>query len=109
MLHELTAVVPVVGFYYLFSALGAGAGFVTWLASLSDDGEEGKDREGGAGSGWKGVVAGWYDEGGRRVEKVGRKYGVLGYEKGSDSSAAGGATAAVADAVAAYVVVKVGP
>lgn len=64
----------------------------------------------------------WYEEGEKRVERVGKRYGILGYDKtskptgetiGEEDSAfdldISGSTAAqrVADAIAAYVVVKV--
>lgn len=84
--------------------------------------------------GWKGVVRGWYEEGEKRVEKIGKKYGILGYDKvdrinttsaptsqvtselegpGSGgkemvkSATASKAAEAVANAISAYVVVKV--
>ncbi|KAL7423315.1 hypothetical protein Q5752_002616 [Cryptotrichosporon argae] len=96
VLHELTALVPVLGLFYAFHAAGAGQAIVSWVR------EAGSEEHG-----WQGWVKGWYDEGERRVEKVGRRYGLLGYEKGSalndeKASKAG----AVADAIAAYVVVK---
>ena len=77
---------------------------------------------------WRGIVRGWLEEGQKRVERVGKRYGILGYEKvdrkavvqtevpavdtglvittgpGRSTVVAGG----VADAIAAYVVVKVG-
>lgn len=96
VLHELTAIVPVVGFYYLFSAIGAGAGLVGWIASAS----EGEGDE----SWWRKLLGEWYDEGRTRAEKVGKKYGLLGYD---EEGAGANAGAAVANAVAAYVVVKV--
>lgn len=67
---------------------------------------------------WKQVIHGWYEEGARKVERVGRRYGCFGYEKGSkpgeqpDGRAEAIVThdaGAVADAIAAYVVVKVSP
>lgn len=127
VLHELTAVLPVVGFYYLLHWLGAGAGVVAWLAGIgASSSESGSDagvtaddmtameravtRADSAGDGWAHTVHEWYDEGAARVEKVGRRYGILGFEKGSkvgDPAAGGGAAGAVADAVGAYVLVKV--
>ncbi|WOO77545.1 uncharacterized protein LOC62_01G001119 [Vanrija pseudolonga] len=124
VLHELTAVLPVVGLYYLFAGLGAGAGIVGWLvgdaaapahweAEARTPGAEDKDRE--EEQRWTHTVHAWYAEGLARAERVGRQYGLFGYEKGSKpgegggSAAAGtgaGAAGALADAVAAYVVVK---
>ncbi|KAL1408177.1 hypothetical protein Q8F55_004982 [Vanrija albida] len=121
VLHELTAVLPVVGLYYAFSALGAGAAIVGWLVGVGGgdaaaaehwaDGAEGEAEGGKEGEkGWTHTVHGWYAEGLARAERVGRRYGLFGYEKGSrpgsgegEGSAAG---AALANAVAAYVVVK---
>ncbi|WVQ76644.1 hypothetical protein IAR50_006318 [Cryptococcus sp. DSM 104548] len=109
-LHELTAILPVVGFYYLFASFGVGAGLVAWVSEVGHEEEQG---------GWKRWVKDWYEEGVARVDRVGRKYGVLGYEKQEhkaeetgqvavDTVNTGGAKAAekVADAVAAYVLVK---
>ena len=30
---------------------------------------------------WRGMVRGWLEEGQKRVERVGKRYGILGYEK----------------------------
>ncbi|ODN96557.1 hypothetical protein L198_04272 [Cryptococcus wingfieldii CBS 7118] len=109
-LHELTAILPVLGFYYLFASFGVGAGLVVWVSEVGHEEEK---------EGWKRWVKEWYEEGVAKVDRVGRRYGVLEYEKqehkveGSgetavDSVKTGGAKAAekVADAVAAYVLVK---
>jgi hypothetical protein len=110
LLHELTAIVPVVSLYYLLQWAGAGAGVVLWLASLSDT------KDGGAEGWWRTKVAAWYTEGSGRVERVGRRYGLLGFEKGSsvgegegegEGGGEGVVAAKVADAVGAYVLVKV--
>ncbi|TXT13370.1 hypothetical protein VHUM_00737 [Vanrija humicola] len=116
VLHELTAVLPVVLLYYVFSALGAGAAVVAWLAGDKDAAAhwaaEGREGASGTDDGertWTHKVHEWYREGLGRAERVGRRYGLLGYDKGSKgdgTSAGAGASAAVADAVAAYVVVK---
>jgi len=110
VLHELTALVPLIAFFFIFQALGAGAGIVAWVASLSNGR---KDEEGWRD--WRGLVGRWYEEGQKRVERVGRRYLILGYDKASKMEEGGkmlemrSATAAekVADAIAAYVVVKV--
>jgi hypothetical protein len=65
-------------------------------------GGEGPVVEGEGERGWKGVVKSWYDEGQAKVGRVGRRYG-LWQEEGSTTKAGEG----VANAVAAYVVVKV--
>jgi hypothetical protein len=101
ILHEATAVLPVIGFYFLFSSLGTGLGIVGWLNRTTGEGGEevvGEDAQ----RGWKGVVKSWYDEGQAKVGKVGRRYG-LWQDEGSTIKAGEG----IANAVAAYVVVKV--
>ena len=110
ILHEATAVLPVIGFYFLFSSLGTGLGIVEWLNRTVDSGEEGEKGETGR---WRGVVKGWYDEGQAKVGRVGRRYGFWqdqdDHEGGNTSTGTVGAKAGegVANAVAAYVVVKV--
>lgn len=157
ILHELTAFIPLILFFYLFQAIGVGVGLLSWIrgtAGVEADtatnstgntepatgaqhigGTTGKTETAGAGARWKGVVRGWYEEGEKRVERVGKKYGILGYDKldksisaaptgidraigeavstevGKDiqhSGATGSKAAeAVANAISAYVVVKV--
>jgi hypothetical protein len=81
--------------------LGTGLGIVEWLNRTT--GEGGEEVVGGEGErGWKGVVKSWYDEGQAKVGRVGRRYG-LWQDEGSTIKAGEG----VANAVAAYVVVKV--
>jgi len=102
ILHELTAVLPVVGFYFLFSSLGTGLGIIEWLNRTTGEDEHG----------WRGMVTGWYDEGQAKIGRVGRRYG-LWQEAEQDedgvvsSRPANKAGEGVANAVAAYVVVKV--
>lgn len=88
---------------------------VNWVTEL------GHDESIKAETGWKHWVRDWYQEGAKRVDKIGSKYGVLGYEKQNshEDGAAGpmqdltvkragaGAAEKVANAVAAYVLVKV--
>jgi hypothetical protein len=107
VLHELTALAPLVILFYIFSALGAGSAFLHYLHNMAKK-TTGEDVEGPWAS-MAHVTRSWYDEGSKRVEKVGRKYGLFGFEKGSavEGSLGREAAGAVADAVAAYVVVKV--
>jgi len=154
ILHELTAFIPLILFFYLFQAIGVGVGLLSWIrgtagveADSAEDhtrgtgsttnaqqvgGTTGKTETADTGARWKGVVRGWYEEGEKRVERVGKKYGILGYDKldrsiitgvdrvdgeaastevGKDiqhSGATGSKAAeAVANAISAYVVVKV--
>ena len=135
ILHELTAFIPLFILFYIFQGLGLGIGLFAWIKDVSDVGSsthepgEGLGNEGGGGGGgFRGMVKGWYEEAEKRVEKVGKKYGILGYEKNGDSVPQqsgsnvdtrsvptdglgaennGKVGPAVADAIAAYVVVKV--
>ncbi|BEI80720.1 hypothetical protein CcaverHIS002_0112490 [Cutaneotrichosporon cavernicola] len=105
VLHELTALVPLVLLFYLFSALGAGASFLNYLHDMAKK-TTGEDVAGPWAS-MAHVAREWYDEGSARVERVGRRYGLFGFEKGSEVAGLGReAAGTVADAVAAYVVVK---
>ena len=130
VLHELTATVPLILFFFAFQAIGAGAGVVSWIESLrgtsraerQTDGSEGEENS-KAGWDWREEVGNWYEEGQKRVEKVGKRYGIFGYEKKTktatedegvgdhegEMSGVTGTKAAesVANAISAYVVVKV--
>jgi hypothetical protein len=103
ILHELTAVLPVVGFYFLFSSLGTGLGIIEWLNRTTGEDEHG----------WRGMVTGWYDEGQAKMARVGRRYGLWQEAEEAthgevSSKPTDKAGEGVANAVAAYVVVKVG-
>lgn len=117
ILHELTAVLPVIGFYFLFSSLGTGLGIIQWLNRTTDTAG---GHTGGVGvehsepTGWRGWVKGWYDEGEAKIGKVGKRYGLWQDEhehtgSGSEVMTSGGQRAGegVANAISAYVVVKV--
>ncbi|KAG8681516.1 hypothetical protein FRC08_015581 [Ceratobasidium sp. 394] len=89
ILHELTAVVPLVGVFFGARAVGAGESVVRAV------------------DGW-GVqmVRGWMDEGEAWAGRVGRRYGVFGFEKGGSDQGERGVAGDVANAVLAYGVVK---
>lgn len=116
ILHELTAILPLVALFFAFQAFGIGGSIIKW-ASQQEDGDD---------LGLGSYIRDWLQEGQKRVDKVARRYGMFGYEKGSKAldeadqlssedqalqvaAAAKQSTAAagVANAVAAYVVVKV--
>jgi hypothetical protein len=125
--------VPVVILFFVFQALGAGAGLVAWMSELGGEAEaaliEGTDIGMEKRKGWKARLKGWMVEAEEKAERVGRRYGVLGYEKTVRGGKAdlpvvatadepglatvavqgqtGGAAEKVANAIAAYVVVKV--
>lgn len=149
ILHELTAIIPVVLLFWLFQSIGLGVGLLSWIKGAAEldspaDGARAVDGgvEGGSGAdpkqsghakGWKGLLRGWYDEAENKVERVGRRYGILGYEKRNSSASSSSATdplltgssdqvhavatasrtrsstaaESVANAISAYVVVKV--
>ncbi|KAK1926619.1 hypothetical protein DB88DRAFT_174519 [Papiliotrema laurentii] len=79
ILHEITAIVPVVLLFWLFQWLGLGLGLVSWIKGVGEgEGEREGEEEGG---GVRGLVRGWYDEAEGKVERVGKRYGILGYTK----------------------------
>jgi hypothetical protein len=121
ILHELTAIVPLVGIYWGARAWGVGEKMKDyWPDTNVDNTEEGKTNDGlserstsqNAGM-IKETLARWTKEGERRVTRVGARYGILGFEKGQsvteqDMQKLGGRVAVeVANGAFAYVVVKV--
>ncbi|KAG1739441.1 uncharacterized protein EDB91DRAFT_1053880 [Suillus paluster] len=106
ILHELTAIVPTVGIFYTARSLGAGERVVDAIA-LDRDGSAHDDRS------WVNArLRTWVDEGEQWAGRVGRRYGVFGFEKGqlvdqTQTSQLGGKLAGdVANAVLAYGAVK---
>ncbi|KAI0644906.1 hypothetical protein C8Q79DRAFT_1001538 [Trametes meyenii] len=89
VLHELTAILPVVGLFYGARALGVGEGIVRAVAP--PQGETESNPEGAPSAlfmrlrdTWAGArFKDWMVEGKVRVERVGRRYGWFGFEKGS--------------------------
>lgn len=119
VLHELTAIVPLVLLFWVFQILGTGAAFVHWISGLSS-GSDSESPDSTAGFDWRKTVSSWVEEGEKRIERVGKRYGILGYPKALPKGTAeaessteigavrnGGAAGGVASALAAYVVVKV--
>ncbi|KAI8978204.1 hypothetical protein BD414DRAFT_466210 [Trametes punicea] len=90
LLHELTAIIPLVGFFYGSRALGIGEGVVRAVAppqSTAGRPEQG-ESSGGFLSRFRDTWIGerfreWMVEGEVRAERVGRRYGWFGFEKGS--------------------------
>ena len=75
VLHELTAIVPLVGLFFGARALGVGERIV---GAIRSD----KDTWAGSHDSWIRMRCGeWVNEGEVWAEKVGRRYGVFGYEK----------------------------
>ncbi|RXK42102.1 hypothetical protein M231_00459 [Tremella mesenterica] len=148
ILHEVTAIIPLYLFYRLFQFFGVGVGVVGFVLGLGDtsvvvveqdyemnDEENGgmekvkvvenvnsekNGIEGKGKSSWRELVLNWYDEAERRVDRLGKKYGVLGYDNhtledeeigrgydlGSGEGVREGTSDKVTNAIAAYVVVK---
>ncbi|KII95664.1 hypothetical protein PLICRDRAFT_96436 [Plicaturopsis crispa FD-325 SS-3] len=76
VLHEITALVPLVGVFYGARALGVGERLV---AMVSQEERDDWKRE----TGWaREKFRTWIDEGERWAGRVGRRYGVFGFEKG---------------------------
>ncbi|KAJ7209749.1 hypothetical protein GGX14DRAFT_631915 [Mycena pura] len=69
ILHEITAIVPLVGLFYASRALGVGERVVTSLPTEQDNWVAQK---------W----TTWVDDGKQWAARVGRRYGVFGFEKG---------------------------
>lgn len=124
IVHELTAIVPIAGFFFGARALGVGESIVGALAPRSgvepaDEGLAAQVRDS-----WVGErLREWMVEGEAQAERVGRRYGWFGFEKGTkppvlspealsthgtDSVLVSGKIAGdVANAVVAYALTKV--
>ena len=124
ILHELTAIVPIAGFFFAARGLGIGESVVSALAprpeTEGEAGLTGKFRESWVGKRFRE----WMVEGEARAEGAGRRYGWFGYEKGSKPPAlspeeqaerhaeavlTGMIAGDVANAVVAYALTKVSP
>ena len=85
VLHELTAIVPVVGFFFGARALGVGEGVVRALAPPPGVDAEAAGVAAHIRDSWAGArMREWMVEGEVRAERVGRRYGLFGFEKGRD-------------------------
>lgn len=125
ILHELTALLPLVILFFLFQAGGVGISLVAFAANASESAEKGENDQNLSSWNWHVVVGNWLHEGQKRVDKVARRYGLFGYEKGAtqghlaedtveaiehdDLGKVKRSTAStnIANAVAAYIAVKV--
>lgn len=104
ILHELTAIVPLVLLFYLLGLLGAGDQVMRWLLQVSED--DSRARQ------W---LRGKINEGMQRAERYGRRKGYFGFEEGTSAGVQmGNASTATtsmlvgtfANAVAAYAITK---
>ena len=110
ILHEVTAIVPLISVFFFARSLGVGEQAVMFVRKeISEDREHRWIREKGSQ---------WIDEGERWAAKVGKRYGIFGFSKipkGSDVGEASHNDATVshqvagdvANAVLAYGVTKV--
>lgn len=100
VLHELTALVPLVGVFYGAKTFGVGEKIVS--AVVDDDPEDGQ-------YGWvREKCKIWVEEGESWAGRIGRRYGVLGFEKGQKPDGHRHEIAGdVANAVFAYGMTKV--
>lgn len=74
ILHELTALIPLVGLFALLKGLGVGGAIVAWVVDETSEAGEGR-------SGWRTTAKEWLTESERKAERVGRRYGWFGWEK----------------------------
>ena len=79
VLHELTAIVPLVTVFYGSRTLGIGERVVSAVIDKSDT----EDNLGGV----RKVVRNWVEEGDAWAARIGRRYGVFGYEKRAPGAA----------------------
>lgn len=115
VLHEITAIVPLVSVFFLARSFGVGEYAVNFVQQEISEGQQQQE-------GWlREKSQKWMDEGEQWAARVGRRYGVFGFPKKSESNsvgqddiddvantAAGGRLAGdVANAVFAYGLTKV--
>ncbi|EMD33188.1 hypothetical protein CERSUDRAFT_160755 [Gelatoporia subvermispora B] len=121
IVHEITAFVPLAGFFFTARALGVGDNIAnTFLSSISepqDPADNAQNTSPYSAPGGDGFLSArlrnWAQEGEAWAERVGRRYGMFGFEK--HERGAGPSTAAgndgklagdVANAVVAYALTK---
>ncbi|EJD05250.1 uncharacterized protein FOMMEDRAFT_80580 [Fomitiporia mediterranea MF3/22] len=115
VLHEVTAIVPLVGVFYACRTFGVGEGVVRHAREVTV--RNAKNAQGEEGVGWVTRTSErWMKEGEAWTERVGRRYGIWGFEKGSkprprvhesDSTTTGNVIAGdVANALVAYCATK---
>ena len=117
ILHELTAVVPLVGIFYGSRALGIGEHVVS--AITEDKMQNSTNYDTSTQLSWgKQKLRSWIEEGDRWAIRVGRRYGIFGYEKRMPGTVdnieemagvSGHIAGDVANAILAYGATKVGP
>ena len=81
ILHELTAVVPLVGVFYGSRTLGVGERIVSAIIEDKMQDSTNDYHEKNALSWGKQKLKSWVEQGDRWAIRVGRRYGIFGYEK----------------------------
>ena len=86
ILHELTAIVPIVGIFYGARTLGIGERVVSAIVEDQKNVSSASTEDGTSASrpelGWaKRKVKAWVEEGDRWAIRIGRRYGMFGFEK----------------------------
>ena len=121
ILHELTAIVPLVGIFYGSRALGIGEHVVSAIVEdkmQTSDNFETSTHDKSQLSWGKQKLKSWVEEGDRWAIRVGRRYGIFGYEKRMPGTVddieemagvSGHIAGDVANAILAYGAIKVRP
>lgn len=81
ILHEVTAVVPLVGIFYGSRALGIGERVVSAIVEDKTHNNAISTHDESRRSWGKQKLKSWMEEGDRWAIRVGRRYGIFGYEK----------------------------
>lgn len=98
ILHEVTAVVPLVGFFYIGRGLNIGESVVSAVVESESDAEN---------MSWiRSKCVKWVKEGEGWAERVGTRYGLFGFEK-NESTQSSHLAGDIANAVFAYGATKV--
>jgi hypothetical protein len=110
ILHEITAIVPTIGFFYAAKGLGIGSTFASAITN-----EDNWPKDSAIAQYSQAKCKKWMSEGEQWAARVGRRYGVFGFEKGTpvhsgDNKAGYNATdivGGIGNAIFAYTVTKV--
>lgn len=79
VLHEVTAIVPLFAGFWACRAAGVGLGLVTWAAATTNENEP--DQQESSDNWIQHKFRTWIQQGQLKAERIGKHYGVLGYEK----------------------------
>ncbi|WWC87314.1 uncharacterized protein L201_002203 [Kwoniella dendrophila CBS 6074] len=83
VLHEITAILPVLLIYWIFTSLGLGLSLVNYVLNIGQTDENDQSENQGSNNNYalRKWIRDWYIEGETKIEKVGKRYGIFGYEK----------------------------